>query len=127
MFSAPTAVRVLKSRTRVPEKNTTCKASKPCGWLASRWTNPRRLDQRRAAGAHHRQLLADRNRLAHPDAVQRRGQQTSRFGSPGKAVYGYNVKLIDEATGEELTTPQPKGVLAIEGPLPRLPANRVAR
>jgi propionyl-CoA synthetase len=45
-------------------------------------------------------------------------QQTTRFGSPGKAMYGYNVKLIDEATGEELTEPNQKGVVAIEGPLP---------
>jgi propionyl-CoA synthetase len=42
----------------------------------------------------------------------------SKFGSPGKAVYGYNVKLIDDATGAELTEPNQKGVLAIEGPLP---------
>lgn len=42
----------------------------------------------------------------------------SKFGSPGKAVYGYNVKLIDDTTGEELTGSQQKGVLAIEGPLP---------
>jgi acyl-coenzyme A synthetase/AMP-(fatty) acid ligase len=33
-------------------------------------------------------------------------------------VYGYNVKLIDEATGEELTGANQKGVVAIEGPLP---------
>ncbi|WP_373785662.1 AMP-binding enzyme, partial [Delftia acidovorans] len=45
-------------------------------------------------------------------------QQTTRFGSPGKAVYGYDVKLIDEATGEELLGAGQKGVLAIEGPLP---------
>ena len=44
--------------------------------------------------------------------------QTSKFGSPGKAVYGYNVKLIDDKTGEELLEPNQKGVLAIEGPLP---------
>ncbi|MDO8420028.1 MAG: AMP-binding protein, partial [Rubrivivax sp.] len=43
---------------------------------------------------------------------------TSKFGSPGKAVYGYDVKLIDENTGEELTGPNQKGVVAIEGPLP---------
>ena len=42
----------------------------------------------------------------------------SKFGSPGKAVYGYDVKLIDENTGEELTGPNQKGVVAIEGPLP---------
>jgi len=42
----------------------------------------------------------------------------SKFGSPGVAMYGYNVKLIDENTGEELTGANQKGVVAIEGPLP---------
>ena len=42
----------------------------------------------------------------------------SKFGSPGKAVYGYNVKLVDDQTGEELTGANQKGVLTIEGPLP---------
>lgn len=44
--------------------------------------------------------------------------QRSKLGSPGKAVYGYNVKLIDDKSGEELHEAQQKGVLAIEGPLP---------
>jgi propionyl-CoA synthetase len=43
---------------------------------------------------------------------------TSKFGSPGKAVYGYDVKLVDDQTGEELTGANQKGVLTIEGPLP---------
>ena len=42
----------------------------------------------------------------------------SKFGSPGVPMYGYNVKLIDESTGEELTGANQKGVVAIEGPLP---------
>ena len=42
----------------------------------------------------------------------------SKFGSPGKPVYGYDVKLIDEHTGQELTGANQKGVVAIEGPLP---------
>ena len=42
----------------------------------------------------------------------------SKFGSPGMAVYGYDVKLLDDQTGEELTGPNQKGVVAIEGPLP---------
>ncbi len=42
----------------------------------------------------------------------------TKFGSPGKAVYGYNVKLLDENTGEELMGANQKGVVAIEGPLP---------
>jgi propionyl-CoA synthetase len=42
----------------------------------------------------------------------------TRFGSPGKAVYGYDIKLIDESTGEEINEPHRKGVIAVEGPLP---------
>ena len=34
------------------------------------------------------------------------------------AMYGYNVKLLDENTGEELIGADQKGVVAIEGPLP---------
>ncbi|AHB74394.1 propionate--CoA ligase [Pandoraea pnomenusa] len=40
-----------------------------------------------------------------------------KLGSPGKPVYGYDVKLVDEVTGEDCG-PNQKGVLAIEGPLP---------
>ncbi|GAA6141213.1 propionate--CoA ligase [Hydrogenophaga sp. 5NK40-0174] len=42
----------------------------------------------------------------------------TKFGSPGKAVYGYDVRLIDETTGEEIKEPNKKGVIAVEGPLP---------
>jgi propionyl-CoA synthetase len=41
-----------------------------------------------------------------------------KFGSPGVAMYGYDVKLIDESTGEDLQGAGKKGVLVIEGPLP---------
>ncbi len=42
----------------------------------------------------------------------------SKFGSPGVPMYGYNVKLLDESTGEDYTGHDQKGVVAIEGPLP---------
>ena len=42
----------------------------------------------------------------------------SKFGSPGLPCYGYNVKILNEATGEEITAHHEKGVVAIEGPLP---------
>ncbi|NIC40109.1 propionate--CoA ligase [Aquabacterium sp. A08] len=42
----------------------------------------------------------------------------TKFGSPGKAVYGFDVRLIDENTGEEITEPNKKGVIAVNGPLP---------
>jgi len=43
---------------------------------------------------------------------------TGRFGSPGVPMYGYDVKLVDEHSGEELPGAGRKGVLVIEGPLP---------
>jgi len=42
----------------------------------------------------------------------------TKFGSPGKAVYGYDVRLIDENTGEEISEPDRKGVIAVQYPLP---------
>jgi propionyl-CoA synthetase len=41
----------------------------------------------------------------------------SKFGSPGVPVYGYDVRLYDAVTGEEVG-PGKKGVVAIRGPLP---------
>ncbi|NRF69922.1 propionate--CoA ligase [Aquincola sp. S2] len=42
----------------------------------------------------------------------------SKWGSPGVPMVGYDVRLIDETTGAELTGAHQKGVVAIEGPLP---------
>ena len=44
-------------------------------------------------------------------------QIATRLGSPGLAMYGYKVKLLNEATGEECGANE-KGVLVLEGPLP---------
>ena len=41
-----------------------------------------------------------------------------KFGSPGVPMYGYNLRLLHETTGEELTLPNQKGVVVIEGPTP---------
>ena len=41
-----------------------------------------------------------------------------KFGSPGVPMYGYRVKILHESTGEELTGPNEKGVVVIEGPTP---------
>ena len=40
-----------------------------------------------------------------------------KFGSPGRPTYGYNVKLLHEQTGEEVGADE-KGVVAIVPPLP---------
>jgi len=44
--------------------------------------------------------------------------QVPKFGSPGKAVFGYDAKLLDESTGEEITEPGKKGVLTLGYPMP---------
>jgi propionyl-CoA synthetase len=42
----------------------------------------------------------------------------SKFGSPGLPAYGYDVKLFNETSGDEIRGADEKGVVAIEGPLP---------
>ena len=42
----------------------------------------------------------------------------SKFGSPGVPMYGWRVKIVHESTGEELIAPGEKGVVVIEGPTP---------
>ena len=119
MFSAPTAVRVLKKQD--PEYLRKHDISS----LKALWLAGEPLDEPTA------NWISDALRIPIIDNYWQTETgwpiltlcngvepQPSRFGSPGKAVYGYNVKLIDEATGEELTEPNQKGVVAIEGPLP---------
>ncbi|MFI5445599.1 propionate--CoA ligase [Polaromonas sp. UC242_47] len=45
-------------------------------------------------------------------------KKASKFGSPGVPMYGYRVKILHESTGEELTRPNEKGVVVIDGPTP---------
>ena len=119
MFSAPTAVRVLKKQDPSWLKKYDISSLKAL-WLAG---EP--LDEPTA------QWISDalavpiidnywQTETGWPILTLANGieKQTTRFGSPGKAMYGYNVKLIDEVTGQELTEPNQKGVVAIEGPLP---------
>lgn len=119
MFSAPTAVRVLKKQD--PEHLTKYNLSS----LQALWLAGEPLDEPTAqwiSSALQVPIIDNywQTETGWPILTLCNGveKQVSRFGSPGKAVYGYNVKLLDEATGEELTEPNQKGVLAIEGPLP---------
>ena len=119
MFSAPTAVRVLKKHDPEWLKKYDISSLKAL-WLAG---EP--LDEPTArwiSEALEVPIIDNywQTETGWPIMTLANGveQQTTRFGSPGKAMYGYNLKLIDEATGEELTTPNQKGVVAIEGPLP---------
>ncbi len=119
MFSAPTAVRVLKKQDPEYLSKYNIKSLKAL-WLAG---EP--LDEPTAtwiSGALNIPIIDNywQTETGWPILTLCNGveKQASRFGSPGKAVYGYNVKLIDESTGEELTAPNQKGVVTIEGPLP---------
>ena len=119
MFSAPTAVRVLKKQDPAYLKRHDISS------LRTLWLAGEPLDEPTA------QWISDALRIPIIDNYWQTetgwpiltlcngvAQQPSRFGSPGKAVYGYDVKLIDDVSGEELTGANQKGLLAIEGPLP---------
>jgi propionyl-CoA synthetase len=119
MFSAPTAVRVLKKQDPAALKKHDLSslralflAGEPLDEPTARWI----------AEALGRPIIDNywQTETGWPILSLCNGVQAlpSKFGSPGKAVYGYDVKLLDESTGEELTGANQKGVVAIEGPLP---------
>ncbi|HEY2927426.1 propionate--CoA ligase [Piscinibacter sp.] len=119
MFSAPTAVRVLKKQDPkylrqhdVSSLRALFLAGEPLDETTAKWI---------ADGLgipiidNYWQTETGWPILALANGVER---QTSKFGSPGLAMYGYDVKLLDEHSGEELTGANQKGVVVIEGPLP---------
>jgi propionyl-CoA synthetase len=119
MFSAPTAVRVLKKQDPAALKQHDLSslralflAGEPLDEPTARWI----------ADGLGRPIIDNywQTETGWPILSLCNGVEPAltKFGSPGKAVYGYDVKLLDENTGEELRTPNQKGVVAIEGPLP---------
>jgi propionyl-CoA synthetase len=119
MFSAPTAARVLKkqdpaylSKYDLSSLKALFLAGEPLDEPTATWI----------ADAIQRPIIDNywQTETGWPIMAICNGVEPAptKFGSPGKAVYGYDVKLVDEATGEEITTPHTKGVIAVEGPLP---------
>ena len=119
MFSAPTAVRVLKkqdpaalSRHDLSSLRALFLAGEPLDEPTARWI----------ADALGKPIIDNywQTETGWPILSLCNGVETaaSKFGSPGKAVYGYDVKLVDQSTGEELTGANQKGVVVIDGPLP---------
>jgi propionyl-CoA synthetase len=119
MFSAPTAVRVLKKQDPALLKKYDISslkalylAGEPLDQPTAQWIsdelNVPIID-------NYWQTETGWPILSLANGVER---ASSKFGSPGIAMYGYNVKLIDESTGEELVGANQKGVVTIEGPLP---------
>jgi propionyl-CoA synthetase len=119
MFSAPTAVRVLKKqdpaalhRHDLSSLRALYLAGEPLDEPTAKWISE---SLGRPIIDNYWQTETGWPILSLCNGVE---PAKSKFGSPGKAVYGYDVKLFDEATGEELKGPDQKGVVAIEGPLP---------
>ena len=119
MFSAPTAVRVLKkqdpallSKYDLSSLRTLFLAGEPLDEPTAQWIS----------GALNKPIIDNywQTETGWPILTVCNGVEPTptKFGSPGKAVYGYNVKLLDDQTGAELTGAHQKGVVAIEGPLP---------
>ena len=119
MFTAPTAVRVLKkhdaaflSKYDLGSLRTLFLAGEPLDEPTAQWISQ---GLGKPVIDNYWQTETGWPILTIANGVEK---AASRFGSPGFAMYGYDVKLIDDATGEELTQPNQKGVVVIEGPLP---------
>ncbi|MDB5964115.1 MAG: propionate--CoA ligase [Polaromonas sp.] len=119
MFSAPTAVRVLKKQDAALLKKHDLSslralflAGEPLDEPTARWIseglNVPIID-------NYWQTESGWPIITIANGVEKKA---SRFGSPGIPMYGYRVKILHESTGEELTRPNEKGVVVIEGPTP---------
>ncbi|MDP3249910.1 MAG: propionate--CoA ligase [Polaromonas sp.] len=119
MFSAPTAVRVLKKQDPALLKKYDLSslralflAGEPLDEPTARWISE---GLRVPIIDNYWQTESGWPILTIANAVEKKA---SKFGSPGIPMYGYNVKLLHESTGEELTQPNEKGVVVLEGPTP---------
>ncbi|MFT3720857.1 propionate--CoA ligase [Pseudorhodoferax sp.] len=119
MFSAPTAVRVLKKQDPaylkkydVSSLRALFLAGEPLDEPTGRWIAD-------ALGVpiidNYWQTETGWPLMTIANGVEKK---PSKFGSPGVPVYGFDVRLLDESTGEELTQPGQKGVVVVQGPTP---------
>ena len=118
MFSAPTAIRVLKKQDPAFLKKYDLSslrllflAGEPLDEPTARWI----------AESLNKPIVDNywQTETGWPILAIQRGVEPmpSKFGSPGVPVYGYDVRLYNEATGEQCGTDE-KGVVGIAGPLP---------
>ena len=119
MFSAPTAIRVLKKQD--PEYLTKYDLSS----LRALFLAGEPLDEPTAqwiSSGLGKPIIDNywQTETGWPILSISRGADdaAAKFGSPGKPVYGYDVKLLDDQSGDELTGGDVKGVVCVEGPLP---------
>ena len=119
MFTAPTAIRVLKksstdymSRYDLSSLKSLFLAGEPLDEPTARWIS----------GALGVPVIDNywQTETGWPILAVARGVEPdmkTKFGSPGVAMPGYDVKILDEVTGQAVAA-NVKGVVAIEGPLP---------
>jgi propionyl-CoA synthetase len=118
MFSAPTAIRVLKkhdakwlSRYDLSSLRSLFLAGEPLDEPTSNWI----------AEGLGKPIIDNywQTETGWPILTVARGidNTPTRLGSPGLPMYGFDVRLLDENTGETLG-PDKKGVIAIAQPLP---------
>ncbi|HTR59654.1 MAG TPA: propionate--CoA ligase [Casimicrobiaceae bacterium] len=118
MFSSPTAIRVLKKQDPAYMKKHDLSrlrylflAGEPLDEPTARWA----ADSLGVAIVdHYWQTESGWPILSASPGIE---ETPRKFGSPSFPVCGYDVRLLDEATGAEVGTDQ-KGVLAIVPPLP---------
>ncbi len=119
MFTSPTAIRVLKkadpkylSQYDLSSLRALFLAGEPLDEPTSKWISD-------ALGKpivdNYWQTETGWPILTIANGIER---SPAKLGSPGFAMYGYGVKVMDEMTGCEVTAPNQKGVLVIDGPLP---------
>ena len=119
LFSAPTALRVLKKQdpallTQYDLSSLTAMylAGEPLDEPTAQWIAD---GLKKPIIDNYWQTETGWPILAIANGVEKK---PSKFGSPGLPMFGFDVKLVDENTGNILTGSREKGVLAIEGPLP---------
>ena len=119
MFSAPTAVRVLKKQDPgllkkydLSSLRALFLAGEPLDEPTARWISD-------GLGVpiidNYWQTESGWPIITIANGVEKK---PSKFGSPGVPMYGWRVKIVHESTGVELTTPGEKGVVVVEGPTP---------
>ncbi len=118
MFSAPTAIRVLKKQdpaflTKYDTSSLRALflAGEPLDEPTARWISE---GLGRPIVDNYWQTETGWPILSVAHGVEK---TPTRFGSPGMPMYGYDVRLLHEATGEEVGANE-KGVVAIMPPLP---------
>ena len=120
MFSAPTAIRVLK------KQDPDCLKRHDLSSLKQLFLAGEPLDEPTAkwiGDAIGKPIIDNywQTETGWPILSLARGVDptlTPRLGSPGFPMPGYQVKLLDDQTGEELTGAHQTGVLASDGPPP---------